>query len=335
MDDPVLWIALRHTPGLRRNQANALLARYGAPSRIFDRPAGELAAARDELERARRLGLVPLTRDAPDFPAALAHIPDPPLVLYLRGRLPPGPALAIVGSRRATERGRESARGLAAGVARAGGVVVSGLAYGIDAAAHRGALEGGGPTLVVLASGADQPTPTGHRALARQILDTGGGWLSEYPPGAPARAFQFPERNRLISGIADACLVVEARERSGSLWTARHALEQGRWLGAVPGPIDTDACRGSNGLLRDGAAPVLELADVLDPLGLRAAPVAQPNASTVAQRVLDQLANGPRERDALGRSLGIGASELAARLVELELDGRITCDGTRVALRRG
>ncbi len=216
MDDPSLWIALRDTPGLHRSQAKELLELYGSPEAIFHRPAGELsdlcliksalalargpglAPARAELERARQLGLRILLPPQPDFPALLRVIPDPPLLLYQRGELPPAPTLSAVGSRRPTARGREVAYAFAGSVARAGVVIVSGLAYGIDAAAHQGALDAGGATVAILASGLDRPSPAGNRRLAKRILAQGGAWLSEYAPGEGARAYRFPERNRLM-----------------------------------------------------------------------------------------------------------------------------------------
>jgi DNA processing protein len=227
------------------------------------------------------------------------------------------------------------ARAWSASLAAAGVWIVSGLAYGVDAAAHRGALDAGGRTLAVLASGLDRPSPAGNIGLARAILDAGGGWLSEHPPGVPALAHHFPERNRLISGLARAVWVVEARERSGSLWTARHALEQGRDVWTTPGPVDTDLCRGSNALLRDGAGPVLEASDLQLAL-LGSAPQPAPVAARgPGDALLARLRDGPADRDALGRVLGLDPAELAALLLELELGGRISRDGNRVSLRRG
>ena len=237
MSSSLLWIALRDVPGLKRLDAHRLLERFGSPDEIFRQPASVLAAccpqsvsgalargpdlarARRELERAERLGLRLLTPADPDFPAELISIPDPPLAIYLRGALPRAPGLAVVGARRATVRGREVARGLAASLAQLGVTIVSGLAYGIDAAAHRGALDAGGVSVAVLASGLDRPSPQGNVRLARRLLAGGGGWVSEYPPGTSALPFRFPERNRLISGLVRAVLVIEARRDSGSLWT--------------------------------------------------------------------------------------------------------------------
>jgi DNA processing protein len=271
-------------------------------------------------------------RSHPDFPALLREIPDPPALLYVQGTLPPEPRLAIVGARRASARGREVARALAAAATRAGVGVVSGLAYGIDAAAHEGALEAGGASTIVLASGIDRPSPTGNIALARRSLRAGGAWLSEHGPGERALPHRFPERNRLISGLSRATLVVEAQEASGSLWTARHALEQGRDVLVVPGPVDTELCRGSNRLLREGATPILDAHDLLHALGLPSAAAAiPPPLAGLAGRIWERLAAGPCDADALARALRIDSARLARTLVELELEGRIVRAGQRIS----
>ena len=359
LDDPLLWIALRDVPGLRRVQARSLIERFGSVDAIFGRPIAELGAycsgrsaaalrrgpdlgpARRELDAVRAADGRVLTPSDPEFPEPLAQLPDPPLVMYARGVLPDGPVLAMVGSRRATLRGRRVAHQLAAEVCAAGAVVVSGLAYGIDAASHEGALEAGGPTVAVLASGIERPAPRGNRRLAERILAEGGAWLSEYPPGHRTQPWHFPERNRLISGLARVTLIVEARERSGSLWTARHALDQDRELAVVPGPIDGDACRGSNGLLRQSCChPVLESADLCGLLGLEvdsaagAASAPLPEARDPdARSVVEVLRDGPAEVDELARGLRLAAPRLAAVLLELELGGHLVREGPRVALR--
>jgi DNA processing protein len=352
LEDAAYWVALRERRGVGLVHARALIERLGSARAAFEAPAArlkaivpervaqalarppDLAPARAELEAARAAGLEPLVQGAAGFPELLCQIADPPLVLYLRGRLPAQPVLAIVGSRRASARGRETARAFACAIAGAGAAVVSGLAYGIDSAAHAGALEAGGATVAVLASGLERPTPLGNARLADRILATGGAWLSEFPVGARAEPFHFPVRNRLISGLARATLIVEARERSGTLSTAAHALEQSRTLLVVPGPIDTDACRGSNRLLREGAGAALDAEDLLLELfgsGRRAAP--PPAALPPAQaRLLEQLSGGPLDADALARVLGLSPAALAAPLLELELAGLVAREGTRVAL---
>ena len=334
MDDALLWLALRLAPGVPRRRVHELRERLGTPAQVV-RALGvplPLDAARRELERAQQLGLRILALGARGFPASLANIPDPPLALYLRGELPRGPCVAMVGSRRPSVRGRSTALDFAAQLARSGVSIVSGLAYGIDAAAHEGALSGAGVTVAVLASGLDRPSPAGNRRLARRILEQGGAWVSEYEPGTPAHAHHFPERNRLISGLAPLTLVVEAREASGTLWTARHALEQDRDLMVVPGPIDSEQYRGSNRLLRDGAGPALEAGDLLLALGLE--PRAEPGPADPAGeagRVLAALGNGPQNADRLAQVLSLSPAQLAGYLLELELDGRIERRGNRIA----
>jgi DNA processing protein len=355
MDEPELWIALRDVPGLHAAAAQSLVERFGSPSGVFRASRRDLAescqrdlaealargprvdSAREELSRAARLGIRVLGQDAPEYPRRLLEIPGPPLVLYGVGAAFSEPSVAMVGSRRPSARGRETARGLAAAAAHAGVAVVSGLAYGLDAAAHEGALAASGATFAVLASGLDRPSPLGNRGLARRIVDAGGGWISEYPPGTPALAHHFPVRNRLISGLAGLVVIVEARERSGSLWTATHAANQGRDVAAVPGPVDTDLCRGSNRLLRDGAIPILDAEDLLDelfpgrPRASRPASV-EPLTSREGRRVVEVLREGPAEADGLARRLGLAAAALAEVLLELELAGHVTRQGSRVAL---
>ncbi len=359
MDDPLLWIALRNVPGMRRDIAVHLLELMGSPGEIFKRGYAELKdacgetlaaalrcgpdllAASQELEAVRKRKLTVLLYGRPGFPEALQRMPDPPLVLYARGSLPAGPSLAIVGSRRPSGRARRAAQQYGEQLAADGAIIVSGLAYGIDAAAHEGALRGGGRTVAILASGLERPSPVGNQRLAARILDSGGAWLSEYPPGQTYRTYHFPERNRLISGLARATLVVEAREKSGTLWTARHALEQGRNLGVIPGPTDSDLCRGSNALLR-AAVPILDMIDLrllvdVWPQRSEASQVDLAEVSSdrgLPEQILVQLRDGPLSTDDLVRKLGIPAANLAATLLELELGGRVAREGARVVLLR-
>jgi DNA processing protein len=359
-------VALCSVPGLRRAQAQRLIDRFGSARAVLGARAETLAAwaprrlaealaragtgreAESRIADAASRGIHAFAPGSEDFPSILAAIPDPPLMLWLRGVVPQGPALSIVGARRASARGLATARGFATELAHVGVAVVSGLAYGIDAAAHEGALAGRGPTVAVLASGLDRVTPTGQRALAERILAAGGAWLSEHAPGEGAHPHHFPERNRLISGLSSATLIVEAREKSGSLWTARHALEQGRDVLVVPGPIDSELCRGTNRLLRDGATPILEAADAIEavlgplarlgPLGggvARASGVDGPSrVGDHGGAILALLADGPRDADDVARALGLGASVLAGALLELELTGLLRREGSRLARTR-
>jgi DNA processing protein len=220
------------------------------------------------------------------------------------------------------------ARALARVLAGAGLVVVSGLARGVDAEAHEGALEAGGRTLAFQACGPDQVYPRAHRRLAASIAES-GAVVSELPPGAPPLPQHFPLRNRLISGVSLAVVAVEAREKSGTLVTVRHAAEQGVDVLAVPGPIDAPTSRGTNRLLRDGAKLLLDVRDVLDAIGVRVelpAPRPRergPGLSPLARAVLAALADAPSDRDGLCRRLQRRPAELAAALLELELAERI------------
>jgi len=234
---------------------------------------------------------------------------------------------------------------LARGLASAGAVVVSGLARGVDASAHRGALAEGS-TWAVLGCGPDILYPSEHRKLADGVVAS-GAILTELPPGHPPAAHHFPLRNRVISGLVQAVVVVEARLRSGSLITARHALAQGREVLVVPGAIDSPTSAGTNALLRDGARPVLGVEDVFEALGDGLTPGSSPPRVGQAaatpddpelQRVLEALRHEPLEKDALQRLLGTSARELSLRLVELELDGFVCRDRDgrfRVAPARG
>ena len=287
--------------------------------------------------------VVPLTD--PAYPRALGALVDAPPVLAVRGSVSilGTPAIAIVGARAATRSARDTARSLARELASAGLTIVSGLARGIDAEAHRGALEAKGRTIAVQACGLDRVYPPEHRRLASEIVET-GAVISEMPFGTPPRAAHFPLRNRIISGLCSGVLVVEARRRSGSLITVRHALTQGREVFVVPGSVDGPFAEGTNQLLRDGARPICCARDVIEDLEFQAplmgaserneaAPAENPAAasgSEVESRILRFLEGGPVSRDELIDRVGCSGSELAGGLLELELAGRILLerDGT-------
>ncbi len=259
------------------------------------------------------------------FPECLARIPGPPASLRLRGHLgTPVARVAIVGSRDADEYGRDMARRLARGLARAGVSVVSGGARGIDAEAHEGALEAGGHTVAVLGSGVDRPGPGANRDLFERLLASGGALLSEYPDGTPALGFRMVERNRIVSGLGDAVVVVRAARGSGALITAGLARAQGRPLLAVPGDAGHPLSEGPHQLLREGAGLAADPADVLACLGL--APGQQPelplgDLSPSAGRLLAALTASPRHLSEVARAAGRSASEALAGLLALELDG--------------
>lgn len=278
-----------------------------------------------------------LRRPDAAFPALLAQLHDPPRRLHVRGD-PVGvlerPAVAVVGARSCSAYGAQVARTLSRDLAAAGLVVVSGLARGVDAEAHRGALDAGGTTVAVLGCGIDRDYPARHAELARRIVAGGGLVVSEYEPGIEPAPWRFPARNRVIAGLALATVVVEARERSGALITADFALELGREVFAVPGEITSALSAGTNRLIRQGAAPLLGAEDVLAALGLEAAPAPRAEVTDAAARVLAVLADGPRGQDELVRATGLATSAVAAALVELELAGLAAeADGVHRATR--
>lgn len=271
-----------------------------------------------------------------EYPRLLREIPRPPARLWLRGQsLTAAPAVAVVGARRASRAGLAAARHLAGGLARAGVVVVSGFARGVDAAAHRAALEEGGTTVAVFGCGLDVCYPAEHAPLLTEIV-AGGTAMSEFDPGERPLPYYFPIRNRIIAGLSRLVLVVEAAEKSGSLITARYAADFGRDVAAVPGPILTDGCAGSNALLKDGAILVRDVEDVLLELaepslvraatrtGLKAA-VPPPDLDPDAAAVLAALdTTETRDADALVAATSLPASRLSSALVRLELEGLAT-----------
>lgn len=278
-----------------------------------------------------------------EYPGLLAEIPDPPPVLFLRGRAlgdePAVPAVALVGSRAATAVGLETARFLARGLAESGVNVVSGFARGIDTAAHEAALEAGGPTVAVFACGVDVCYPRSNAALLRRLLPHGTA-VSEHVPGTEPQPFHFPVRNRIIAGLSSVVVVVEAAEKSGSLITARLANDYGRDVGAVPGPVLTPSFAGGNALLKDGAILVRSAADILAELpgALQGTPTqaSLPLLSVEASSVHDALdAVRGTDADALLAATRLSPSRLASALAELELEGLVTALPGGTFLRRG
>jgi DNA processing protein len=260
-----------------------------------------------------------------ELPPLLRAIHDPPRRLYVRGNadleLLQRISVAVVGARACSAYGAHVARMLGAGVASAGGIVVSGLARGIDAEAHRGALEAGGATVAVLGCGIDRDYPAVHTQLARRIVDRGGLIVSEYAPGVEPAPWRFPARNRIIAGLSAATVVVEARERSGALITADFALEEGRDVLAVPGEIINALSAGTNALLRLGATPATSVDDVLEAVGLAGVDAGLADVDGDAAAVLTRLRDAPAGADELARTTGLDAATIAAALAELELAG--------------
>jgi DNA processing protein len=331
------WLALQRRFALRPQVVRSVLEQAPDPLAVLRAlaPGGPQQACADPeldaaLERLGRAGAVAVPFGSAAYPEALAVLADAAPLLWVRGapRALAPPLVAVVGARVATAYGLRQARQLARDLAAAGVGVVSGLARGIDAAAHRGALEAGGSTVAVLGCGADRVYPAAHRRLADSIAAC-GAVVSELPPGAPPLPHHFPLRNRLISGLASAVVVVEARLRSGSLVTAAHAADQGREVLAVPGPVDAPTSDGPNRLLRDGAAPALDARDVLHAIGIEPP---EPSESSPARRaeleagalaIERALQREPSTRDELARRLGTTPQALARDLLTLELDGRI------------
>ncbi len=259
-----------------------------------------------------------LPRTSPGFPPLLRAIHDPPAGLFLRGEADPEllarPAVAVVGARACSGYGASVARSLARELAAAGLVVVSGLARGIDAEAHRGALEANAPTVAVLGCGIDRDYPAAHAELARRVAAT-GLIVSEYAPGVEPAPWRFPARNRIVAGLCAATAVVEARERSGALITADLSLEEGREVFAVPGEITSTLSAGTNNLLKLGAAPLTAAADVLSSFGIEPEPARESSSP-----LLELL---PASADELVRRTGLAVDEIARALVELELEGHV------------
>ena len=277
------------------------------------------------LRALRARGFSWLPRSDPEFPPLLAAIHDPPAGLFLRGssrrELLALPAAAVVGARACSPYGAQVARMLGRELARAGLVVVSGLARGIDGEAHRGALEADGATVAVLGCGIDRDYPAVHAQLARQI-SAKGVVISEYAPGVEPAPWRFPARNRIIAGLCPVTIVVEARERSGALITADFALEEGREVFACPGEITSALSAGTNELLRIGATPVTRSEDVLEHFGLepRNAPPAELSADAAA--ILERV-DSATTADELTRCCEFDAARVAVALSELELAGLI------------
>jgi len=295
------------------------------------RSAVQSGAVDEEIERAAAHGIDIVTQGDRRYPAALMHIADPPLVLYVKGNLLPEDAIALafVGSRRATMYGLRAASRLAGQAARAGFTIVSGLARGIDQAAHKGALEVGGRTIGVVGSGLLDLYPSGSQELVDRIAGS-GAVLSEFPLEFPAAKGNFPRRNRIISGLSLGVVVVEAARHSGSLITARHAAEQGREVFAVPGQIGSPSSVGTNKLIQDGAKLVLDLSDITDELGVLDTPVDLPGVGEVSdlrevslndvERTVYEAVDsqGASVEDIIGKT-GLGAATVSSTLLILEM----------------
>lgn len=357
MTDPAelrAWLRLLLMPGLGRDGARRLLAAFGTPQAV-------VAAGSDALHTVAGPVLAPLLQKDPEdlpqrlhdvqawlaagpdrhvialgdaaYPHRLLESPDPPLLLYVTGQLATlsAPSIAVVGSRRPSAQGSDNARAFAQAFGAAGYVVVSGLALGIDAAAHEGALAAGATTVAVVGTGPDRVYPSRHLALARRIVAQ-GAIVSEFLPGTSPLRENFPQRNRIIAGLSLGTLVVEAALKSGSLITARLANEAGREVFAIPGSIHAEQSRGCHALIRDGARLVESAAEVLDELrqsglpGLASAHMPAPSiapAPAAEDPLLEALGHDPMSLDSLQARTGLGTAQMSSRLLELELEGRV------------
>jgi DNA processing protein len=355
------WIALSLVPGIGRRTAAVLIERFGGPRACFEASSAELEShgikpdciqalrGSDELQRADgelegldKLGASVVTFSDPRYPALLREIYDPPIVLYCLGdlaRMTGQPAIAIVGSRRCSTYGKSASEMLSRELARRGVTVISGLARGIDSAAHRGALDGGGATIAVMGTGLDAVYPKENRKLAEQIA-AHGALVTEFPLNTPPLSQNFPFRNRVISGIALGVMIVEGAERSGSLITARMAYEQGREVFAVPGNITSSKSFGPNYLIKDGAKLVQTWQDVVEefPSDHKSRILAvEKSESPSDQPVLEEAVLSGSERkvlaliktdqsihiDQLIHSTRLNSSELMGALLKLEMLDKI------------
>lgn len=353
-DERVCWLALHRAPDLGPRRFQTLLDRFGSAKAVFAASAEDLIEIGltgasltylqnpdwEVVERDLRWLSEPdchlLLSTDPAYPVRLREIAAPPPVVFVQGDLDllSDPQLAIVGSRNPTPQGEQTAFDFSKHLANSGLIVTSGLAFGIDAAAHRGALAAEGATIGVAATGLDRIYPARHQSLALEILKQ-GAIVSEFPLGTPAIAQNFPRRNRIISGLCLGTLVVEARERSGSLVTARYALEQGREVFAIPGSINNPLARGCHALIREGAKLVERIEDILEEL----CPLLSDAFPTVAalpapvldgealdeeyQRLLDCLSFEPASVDTLVEQTGLTAPSVSSMLLILEMRGYV------------
>ena len=352
-DHDAAWLRLTLLPGVGSAGQRSLLKALGSPEAVFEANVSTLAsvlgtklaeialthstasAVQTALEWAAEADhhLIPL--DSPFYPKSLLDIADPPNLLYAKGNLAilDAPGLAIVGSRNATTGGTQTAERFARSFAEAGFVVVSGLALGIDSAAHLGALSGtpGGRTIAVIGTGADRVYPARNQNLAHRIVAEGGLILSEFALGVGVQAHHFPRRNRIIAGLSKGVLVVEAAVESGSLITARLAGEQGREVFAIPGSIHSPQSRGCHRLIKEGAKLVESVADIFDEIGLPGRVEETPSGTckNIAPTplsddpILRALGGDPLTLEEIGKRCGLTADSLLAMLFELELAGQV------------
>ena len=331
--------------GLHPDRNRQLVERLGSPAAVLgaisagseavsDAIRQRLASTPTEIETSlARLGAKALIRGTAGYPDHLNELPDSPPVLFVKGELPAVLAVALVGSRRATSYGRRLARRFGQAVAEVGWPVVSGLARGIDIAAHQGCLEAGGVGIGVLGSGLDRFYPAEHRPIGERLVAGGGAIVTEYPLGTTPEGWRFPPRNRIIAGLSAAVVVVEAAVTGGALITANAALSYGRAVLAVPGDIERETSRGCNLLIRDGAYPVLGVDELIEALGfVLGPPRVRPKADIPEEDpLLSALGSELRSPDWLAEHLNESPSRILAMIGRLQALGRIEFDGIVVA----
>ena len=347
--EEVYRIALQSAHSLTWRQQEMLLNTYGTAEAVLtrmDQGVREIAGdkAYDELRNIRKMGARQLLdqleaagaqavfREDADYPALLREIADPPHMLFLRGTpATDEKSVAIVGSRRDTRYGRTQAKKIARDLASAGVTVVSGLARGIDTAAHEGALEAGGRTVAVLGNGIDAVYPEENKGLAQRIIDSGGAVVTEFPVGAGPLAYHFPIRNRIISGVSAAVLLIEGHAHSGTMITAGYAAEQGREVFALPGAVDAPGSAAPLALLRDGAGICTCAGDILVDMGwmpreprveeIEFSQARLAGLSDVQRKIAELMLEEPRSFEELVNESGIPPETLSAELTLMELDG--------------
>ena len=346
-DELAAWLRLTLTPGLTSERVRHLLGAFGGPqaalsasvTALSQHVSASVAAdiKRGIAEEAVEVTAAWLEQPAnhivtladPDYPQPLLQVPDPPPLLYVKGRLDllRRPAFAIVGSRNASAQGAANAEAFARILSESGLTITSGLALGIDAAAHRGALASAASSIAILGTGADIVYPARNRGLAHELAER-GAVVSEFPLRTRPLASNFPRRNRIISGLGLGCLVVEAAAESGSLITARLANEQGREVFAIPGSIHSPLAKGCHALIKQGAKLVESASDILEELHWPAQALSAPAPANLAtdariRRLLDALGEDPCNRDSLAARSGLNAAEISVLVTQLELEGMV------------
>ncbi len=324
MDETLLSLALNFRRGFGPRLFISLIKKYQSLKEAVKHERinidEELKKAEAEIEKSEKENVKIVTLLQKDYPQLLKQIPSPPIILYVKGEIPQD-CIAVVGSRKTTPYGRRTAYRIGKFLAENGIATVSGLAYGIDTQAHKGTVDGGGKTVAVLGCGIDVDYPSGNRSLKGRILETGGALVTEFPFGTKPSRENFPRRNRIISGMSIATIVVEAREKSGSLITAAYANEQGRTVFAVPGNIDSEGSRGTNKLIREGAVPLTEMEDIFRELPYLDRRKKEVKIPKEFKPITELLSEHPIHVDKIVEKTGMPYSKVMEILLNLEIMG--------------